>query len=65
MVLTEGCNLKMSEMHGVNVVKGHVVCSRKVPKGGKVNDDEPFREAIVSEERRPSMMEPATNVRRT
>ena len=63
-MLTYGCNVEVAEMHGVDVVKGHIIYSTEVPNGSEVNDDEPFCEPIVSEERRPSAVESATNIRR-
>jgi len=56
-MLTYGCNVEVTEMHGVDVVKGHIVYSIEFPKGSEVNNGEPFREPIVSEERRPSTVE--------
>jgi hypothetical protein len=63
VMLTYGCNVEVTEMHGVDVVKGHIVYSIEFPKGSEVNNGEPFREPIVSEERRPSTVEPAMSVR--
>ena len=64
MVLTEGSNCDMVGMHGIDVVKGHIVYSSKIPKGSEVDNDEPFREPVVSVERRPPKMESASNVGR-